>query len=73
MRWLCRLSKTPTGGIVLDPFMGSGTTGMAAVMEGRDFIGIELNEEYMEIAKRRIEWAQEQAAEPVQSALEGLA
>lgn len=60
MRYLCRLTKTPTGGVVLDPFMGSGTTGCAAVLEGRDFIGIELNEEYMEIAKRRIAGAQMQ-------------
>jgi len=53
-----RLTKTPTGGVVLDPFMGSGTTGIAAVLEGRDFIGIELNAEYLEIAERRIAHAQ---------------
>lgn len=41
MRWLCRL-VTPPGGVVLDPFMGSGSTGCAAMMEGFDFIGIEL-------------------------------
>ena len=41
MRYLVRLTKTPTGGIVLDPFMGSGTTGCACALEGRDFIGIE--------------------------------
>ena len=58
MRYLARLTKTPTGGVVLDPFMGSGTTGMAAVLEGRDFIGIELNAEYLEIAERRIAHAQ---------------
>lgn len=58
MRYLARLTKTPTGGVVLDPFMGSGTTGMAAVMEGRDFIGIELNAEYLEIAEKRIAHAQ---------------
>jgi len=55
MRYLCRLTKTPTGGVVLDPFMGSGSTGCAAVMEGRAFIGIELDPEYCEIARRRIE------------------
>lgn len=55
MRYLCRLTKTPTGGVVLDPFMGSGTTGVAAIMEGRDFIGIEKEPEYMAIAERRIE------------------
>jgi DNA modification methylase len=60
MRYLARLTKTPTGGVVLDPFMGSGTTGIAAVLEGRDFIGIELNAEYLEIAERRIAKAQEQ-------------
>lgn len=58
MRYLARLTKTPTGGVVLDPFMGSGTTGMAAVMEGRDFVGIELNAEYLEIAEKRIAHAQ---------------
>ena len=54
MEYLCILTKTPTGGIVLDPFMGSGTTGMAAKKTGRKFIGIELNEEYMKIAVARI-------------------
>lgn len=50
-----------TRGIVLDPFMGSGTTGVAAVMAGRRFVGIELNETYFDIACRRIEQAQRQA------------
>jgi len=54
MRYLVRLTKTPTGGVVLDPFMGSGTTGIACVLEGREFIGIEMNEEYVEIAEKRI-------------------
>ena len=54
MEYLCRLTKTPTGGIVLDPFMGSGTTGMACKKVGRDFIGIELDEHYFEIAEKRI-------------------
>lgn len=57
MRYLCRLTKTPTGGIVLDPFMGAGTTGMAAVLEDREFIGIELMPEYFEIAEQRIKHA----------------
>ena len=58
MRYLCKLTATPTGGVVLDPFMGSGSTGCAAVQEGRDFIGIELDADYVEIARRRIEhWA----------------
>jgi DNA modification methylase len=53
MRYLCRL-VTPPGGIVLDPFMGSGSTGKAAMLDGFQFIGIERDEEYMEIAKARI-------------------
>jgi len=54
MRYLVRLTKTPTGGVVLDPFMGSGSTGCACVLEGRDFIGIEREPEYIEIAEKRI-------------------
>jgi site-specific DNA-methyltransferase (adenine-specific) len=57
MKYLARLTRTPTGGIVIDPFMGSGTTGMACVLEDRYFIGIEMNEEYYEIAKLRIKYA----------------
>jgi DNA modification methylase len=56
MRYLCRL-VTPPGGTILDPFAGSGTTGIAAVMEGFDFLGIELDpdeEGYVEIAEQRI-------------------
>jgi len=53
MRYLCRL-VTPPGGIVLDPFMGSGSTGKAAALEGFQFIGIERDAEYCEIAKARI-------------------
>jgi len=53
MCYLCRL-VTPPEGIVLDPFMGSGTTGVAANMEGFNFIGIEMDEEYIEIARARI-------------------
>ena len=54
MRYLVRLTKTPYGGIVLDPFMGSGTTGCACALEGREFIGIEKEAEYVEIAEKRI-------------------
>jgi len=58
MRYLVRLTKTPTGGVVLDPFMGSGTTGCACALEGRDFVGIEREPDYIEIAEKRIEhWA----------------
>ena len=58
MRYLVRLTKTPTGGVVLDPFMGSGTTGCACALEGREFIGIEREQEYIEIAEKWIAyWA----------------
>ena len=53
MRYLCRL-VTPPGGTVLDPFMGSGSTGKAAVLEGFQFIGIEREPEYFAIAQRRV-------------------
>jgi site-specific DNA-methyltransferase (adenine-specific) len=53
MRYLVRL-VTPKAGLVLDPFMGSGSTGMAAREEEFKFIGIEKEEEYYEIAKARI-------------------
>jgi DNA modification methylase len=53
MRYLVRL-VTPPGGRVLDPFVGSGTTGCAAVLEGFDFIGIERDAEYVAIAEARI-------------------
>lgn len=54
MRYLIRLI-TPPGGLVLDPFMGSGTTGCAARMEGFRFVGIDENLEYVETARKRIE------------------
>jgi hypothetical protein len=53
MRWLVRL-VTPPGGIVLDPFAGSGTTGIACAVEGLNFIGIERETDYAEIARARI-------------------
>lgn len=53
MRYLCRL-VTPPGGLVLDPFMGSGSTGKAAILEGFRFIGCEREPEYLEIARARI-------------------
>ena len=53
MRYLCRL-VTPPGGLVLDPFAGSGSTLKAAELEGFNAIGIELDPEYVEIARRRI-------------------
>ncbi len=56
MQYLCRLI-TPAGGTVLDPYMGSGSTGKAAVREGFSFVGCELNEDYYKIATARIEAA----------------
>lgn len=53
MRYLCRL-VTPPNGVVLDPFMGSGSTGKAAKLEGFQFIGIERESEYLDIARARI-------------------
>jgi site-specific DNA-methyltransferase (adenine-specific) len=58
MAYLCRLI-TPTGGTVLDPYMGSGSTGKAAVSEGFDFIGCELDEDYYKIATARINQQQQ--------------
>lgn len=62
MRYLCRL-VTPAGGVVLDPFTGSGSTLKAAVLEGFDAIGIELSDEYVAIAQRRVDHAFQQVAE----------
>jgi site-specific DNA-methyltransferase (adenine-specific) len=56
MRYLCRL-VTPPNGTVLDPFMGSGSTGKAAILEGFRFIGIEREAQYLDIAQARIEHA----------------
>ena len=60
MRYLVKL-VTPQGGLVLDPFMGSGSTGKACMLEGMRFIGMELSEEYVNIAEARIEYAYNQA------------
>ena len=59
MEYLCKLTMTPTGGIVLDLFAGSGTTGMACVRTGRDYVLIEKDESYCEIANKRIAAAKE--------------
>ena len=55
MQWCIRKLKLKPGATILDPFCGSGSTGVAAIREGFNFIGIELNPEYAEIATRRIE------------------
>jgi site-specific DNA-methyltransferase (adenine-specific) len=54
MAYLCRLI-TPPNGVILDPFMGSGSTGIAALLEGFNFVGLELDEDYFKIAEARIE------------------
>ena len=59
MRWLIRL-VTPKHGIVLDPFTGSGTTGVAACLDGVNFIGCELTPEYWPIIEGRIDFARDQ-------------
>lgn len=63
MAYLCRL-VTPKGGLVLDPFMGSGSTGKAAMLEGFRFVGIDLSAEYIEIARARIDFALRQGHQP---------
>ena len=55
MQWCIRKLKLKPGATILDPFMGSGSTGVAAIREGFKFVGIELNPEYVEIAQKRIE------------------
>lgn len=57
MRWLCKLI-TPPGGKIIDPFLGSGSTGRGAVLEGFDFIGIENEAMYLPLARARIAEAQ---------------
>ncbi len=59
MRWLCRL-VTPPNALILDPFCGSGSTGVAASLEGFRFVGIDVDAEYCEIARKRIAAANEQ-------------
>jgi DNA modification methylase len=61
MRWLCRLI-CPPGGTVIDPFLGSGTTGLACLAEGLDFLGIESDPEWFAVAERRIAVAERRIA-----------
>jgi hypothetical protein len=58
MRWLVRL-VTPPGGTVLDPFLGSGTTAVAAILEGFDWVGCELTDDYLPIIEGRVAWARQ--------------
>ena len=55
MAWCMDKAKVPEGATVLDPYMGSGTTGIACIRTGRKFIGIEIDAEYFEIARQRLE------------------
>lgn len=59
MRGLIKIA--PEGGVILDPFMGSGTTGVAAILEGRRFVGVEMVDHYRDVAQRRIREALGQA------------
>ena len=59
MRYLVRL-VTPPGGVVLDPFLGSGTTAVAAILEGFGWVGFEMTEDYWPIIESRVAWAQNQ-------------
>lgn len=72
MRYLVRL-VTPPGGVVLDPFTGSGSTGKAAVLEGLSFVGCELTAEYMPIARARIAAAERQVAQEADDATRAAA
>jgi DNA modification methylase len=61
----CILAGCPVGGIVLDPFMGSGTTAMVAVQNQRNYIGYEMNQDYIDIANKRIEGCESQIRLPI--------
>lgn len=69
MQYLVRL-VTPPNGIVLDPFVGSGTTGIAAKLEGFNFVGIEQDAEYCKIAQARIENYVEEIQKPTKRKVE---
>ncbi len=66
MRWLVRL-VTPPGGLVLDPFNGSGTTGCAAMVEGMRYIGCEMDPAHAALARERIAWWEEHGARSVEA------
>jgi len=63
MEYLCRLVTPPGGGIILDPFMGSGSTGIGALSTGNRFVGIELEPESLETARQRIELVSQTTSE----------
>ena len=64
MRYLCRV-YAPAAGLIMDPFMGSGSTGIAALQEGKDFMGIDMDQHYCDISQRRItdHWENQPPAE----------
>ena len=62
MRYLIKL-VTPAGGVVLDPFTGSGSTGKAALLDGYQFLGIEMTDDYLPIIQGRLDWAEQQATQ----------
>ena len=70
MRYLVKLI-TPREGVVLDPFMGSGSTGKGAVIEGFNFVGIEQDADYLDIARARIQWACDREVQLTIEATEG--
>ena len=70
MRYLIRL-VTPPGGLVLDPFLGSGTTAVAAILEGFNWIGCELTAEYLPIIEARCQWARENIEQPEPTLFDG--
>lgn len=65
MKWVLDMAKVPIGATVFDPFMGSGTTGVACVKTGRNFIGCEIDPGYFAIAEKRIAEAQMQLPLPL--------
>lgn len=77
MAWCLQFVEAPVGSVICDPYMGAGSTGIAALAAGYDFVGIELEDQYFDDACRRIEAAQQQAqlfehtapAEPEQAGL----
>lgn len=60
MRWLCRLIGGKKGSLILDTFCGSGTTGCAAILEGYEFVGIEITPDYLPIIRGRLDWAKDE-------------
>ena len=62
-------ASTDEGATILDPFLGSGTSSVAAILSGRNSVGIEQDLKYCELSKKRIQWAQNEVNKPVQGKL----